>query len=500
MKKKDFFYLCMAIVLIPSLAYGTMDKQEKNMPNIIYFLVDDLGWGDLECYGNLFVKTPHINKMAEEGMLFEQFYVNAPLCSPSRAALITGQFPARNGIHYWMGTKHNKQYGMPEFLDTSRITIQELFQQAGYSTAHFGKWHLGHHEDAPVSLYEYDEVDFIWGGIGPNHGIRANHPQGTEMLVDRSVKFMKNCLEKEMPFYINLWLRDVHAALDPSDESLARYKHLMSQREFKTGMQIYYAAITEMDFQLGRLIKWIDSQPGLAENTIIVFTSDNGPEDPYIPHCGHHAVGLPGPFRGRKRSLYEGGLRVPFIIKWKGTIPEGLVDNQSVISSVDILPTFCSLSGIKTPENYLFDGEDVSKLFYTGKPHIRKKALYWEWRFDGVGQCLNRSPMLAIRDGKWKLLMNPDKSRVELYNIPEQPMELHSVAYKHPRIVKKLCKKVLNWQNELPKGPVTDKPGSDEYPGYPENAGRGPVMDSNVYKKILSPVKVNIMREDVLND
>lgn len=473
---------------------------QQGKPNIIFIFVDDLGWGDLECYGNLHCRTPNLNRMASEGALFEQFYVNAPLCSPSRAAVVSGQFPARHGIHYWMSPHHNRRFGMPECLDPKATSLPRVMQQGGYRTAHFGKWHIGEDEGASVASYGYDDVDYIWQGVGPNPGVRPDDPRGTEMLVDRTIQFMESCTADGAPFFVNLWPRDVHAALRPTEESLARYKHLMSGREHKTAMQIYYAAITEMDVQIGRLLDWIDTAPGLAENTLVLFSSDNGPEDIYISHAGHHAVGLPGPFRGRKRSLYEGGVRMPFIARWKDRIPEGTVDKASVVSAVDLLPTFAGLAGVALPEAFEPDGEDISQALFSGGVHDRAKPLFWEWRFDGVGQCLNRSPMLAIRDGDWKLLMNPDRGRVELYDIPTQPMELHSQAEKRPEIVERLAEKALQWQASLPEGPVTDRPGSDAYPGYPENAGRGPVMDPQVYQKQMEAVRVTVTREDYLND
>lgn len=469
-------------------------------PNIILISADDLGWGDLQCYGNLFCKTPNLNRMADEGVLFEQFYANAPLCSPSRAAILTGQFPARHGIHYWMAPRHNAWYAMPEFLDPRAVNIPRLLKQGGYRTAHFGKWHLGEDSSAPVAAYGFDDVDYVWQGVGPNPGVAPDDPRGTEMLVDRTIRFIQDNRDAPTPFFVNLCLRDVHAALRPTEESLARYSHFVSEGIHKTAMQIYYAVVTEMDFQIGRLLDWLDSVPGLAEETLIVFTSDNGPEDIYIVHGGHHAVGLPGPFRGRKRSLYEGGIRMPFIARWKGHVPAGSVDRTSVISAVDLLPTFASLAGIELPPEYAPDGEDVSQALLASQPHTRTRPLCWEWRFDGVGQCINRSPMLAIRDGKWKLLLNPDRGREELYDIPRQPMELHSQAERHPGIVNRLAEEVLQWQAALPAGPVSDRPGSDEYPGYPENAGRGPLMDPARYQKIMEPIRVTVTREDFDDD
>lgn len=473
---------------------------QSTKPNIIFILADDLGWGDLACYGNLVCKTPRLDRMAGEGVLFEQYYVNAPLCSPSRAALLTGQFPARHGIHYWMAPGHNALYGMPSHLDPEAVVLPRLLQQGGYRTAHFGKWHVGEDPAAPVKAYGYDEVDIIWQGAGPNPGVRPNDPHGTEKLVDRTIEFARGCATEGKPFFVNLWLRDVHAALDPSEESLARYEHLMSERRHTTAMQVYYASVTEMDHQIGRLLDWIDAQPGLSDQTLIIFTSDNGPEDIYIAHAGYHAVGLPGPFRGRKRSLYEGGTRMPFIARWRGRLPAGRLDKASVISGVDLLPTFAVLAGVALPKACAPDGEDFSHALIAGETHERRKPLFWEWRFDGVGQCLNRSPMLSIREGDWKLLMNPARDRLELYDIPRQPMELHSQAEKHPEIVERLVRTLLDWQKTLPPGPISDRPGSDEYPGHPETSHRGPSMDPREFERLMKPVRVTLTREDYEND
>jgi N-acetylgalactosamine-6-sulfatase len=479
-------------VLAP-LALLPFRSPAAEKPNIIYILADDLGWGDLGCYGQLLCRTPRIDRMAGEGILFEQFYVNSPISSPSRASLLTGTFPARAGIHYWMYKgDHNSRHGMPEYLDPKIATLPRLLQQGGYRTAHFGKWHLGLSPEAPVLAYGYDVADIIWLGVGPNPGIGTS-PKGTEALVDRTIRFVQECREKNQPFFVNLWPFDVHAALKPTPEMLARYKGLQSG-EFHTAMQIYYACVTEMDAQIGRLLDYIDAQPGLAENTLIVFTSDNGPEDIYIAHAGYSAVGLPGPFRGRKRSLYEGGVRVPFIARWKGTIPAGIVDSNSVISAADMLPTCCRLAGVEPVE---CDGEDAGAALLGKSAHVRTKPLLWEWRFDGEGPCINRSPMLAIRDGDWKLLFNPDGSRSELYNIPQQPMELHSCAEKHKDIVDRLAAAALAWQKTLPSGPMSSRPGSDAYPAYPEGTGFRP---PEAIKQMMKPVKVHVTETDMLND
>ncbi|MEM1331801.1 MAG: sulfatase-like hydrolase/transferase, partial [Planctomycetota bacterium] len=436
-------------------------NKDRPPPNVIFVLADDLGWGDLGCYGHDVtspdlvdsspnrVMTPNLDRMAAEGKLFTRYYVNAPMCSPARAGLMTGVHPSRQGIHFWQneaGSRHNQHFGLADYVDPSLPNLANTLRGAGYATAHFGKWHIGFGEGAPaVADYGFDEVKVLTQGNGPSYGIRANHPRGTEYLIDDTIDFISR--HRDRPFFANVWLRDVHAALDPSPESLARYRHLMSEGKFVTAMQVYFAAITEMDLQIGRLLDAVD-QLGLGEDTIVMFSSDNGPEDIYIPHAGHHAVGLPGPFRGRKRSLYDGGVRVPFILRWKGHTPIGQVDDQTVLCGTDLLPTLARLAGAQMPGG--LDGEDMSDAF-VGTGRRRETDLFWEWRYEGVGQQLNRSPGLAVLSGEWKLLFAPDRQVFELYHLRERDdCELHSQHEVYPDVVEALAESALAWRETLP--------------------------------------------------
>jgi N-acetylgalactosamine-6-sulfatase len=226
---------------------------------------------------------------------------------------------------------------------------------------------------------------------------------------------------------------------------------------------IYYAVVTEADRQIGRLLRRLE-ELRLEENTIVVFSADNGPEDIGIRNASHSGVGSPGPFRGRKRSLYEGGIRVPFILSWPGGgTPAGSVDDETPLCAVDLLPTFCSLARIDPPGALSLDGEDMSGAF-RGRPGPRTTPLMWEWRFRVWGHCLNKSPMLGVRSGRWKLLVNPDRDRVELYDVPNDPMELSNRAEGHPEVVARLYERVVQWQSTLPAGPVDADAGSNAYP------------------------------------
>ena len=434
-------------------------------PNFVFILADDWGWGDLGCYGHRQLKTPNLDRMARQGVLFTQFYVCSGVCSPSRTAFMTGHFPARHSIHGHLATpQQNAERGMPNFLDPAVPTVTRLLQKAGYVTGHFGKWHLGHNPGAPEpSAYGLDVYRSLVVGNGPELDRTVPHwrARSSQTLVDDTIQFIE--ANRGRPFYVQTWLLDTHATLDPTEEQMKPYnRYAPGDVSHKGAMQIYYAAATAADAQIGRLLDKLD-ELGLAENTVVIFSSDNGPEEILISNASHSGIGSPGPFRGRKRSLYEGGVRLPFIVRWPTGSPAGRVDSTTVLSAVDFLPSLCRLAGVALAADVDLDGEDMSAAL-RGQPAERAKPLMWEWRFGVYGHVLNRSPMLSIRQGRWKLLMNPDRSRVELYDIPADPSELNNLADRHSEVVARLSERLLAWQATLPKGPVEPAAGANDYP------------------------------------
>ncbi|MCP5112514.1 MAG: sulfatase-like hydrolase/transferase, partial [bacterium] len=379
------------------------------------------GWGDLPAYGHRNVrahggwtvrgelKTPHLDRMAREGTRFTQFYVASGVCSPSRAGIMTGQFPSRLGVHDYLARPElNRKRGVVDHLDPKVPTITRLLRKAGYTTAHFGKWHLGRGDTAPKpEAYGISRYDTCIRG--PQGRVRSS-----ERIADETIKFVE--ANRDRPFYINAWLYDPHSPLHPTEEMMAPYADLSPRwGEHKGALQVYYAVLTNLDRHIGRILTRLD-QLGLSDNTVVIFSSDNGHESGLIPFVSHYGgAASPGPFRGLKRSLYEGGVRVPFIVRWPGKTPAGAVDNSTVISGVDFLPTIASLANVELPSDLALDGEDLSATLL-GKPLGKAKPLMWENRYPVYGHVLDKSPMLAIRDGKWKLLINPDMSRVELYD------------------------------------------------------------------------------------
>jgi len=472
LKRREFLAAFGAAAIgtaIPSGLVSGRAAGRRDRPNFVFIFADDLGWGDLGCYGNRQIKTPNLDELARKGTLFTQFYVNGSVCSPSRTAFMTGHYPARHAVHgHFASHQQNKARAMPDWLDPKAHTVTRLLNQAGYATGHFGKWHLGSGERAP-SPGEYGIDKHVTANSSGPQLTGAGEPyfraKSTAQIVDRTIEFIEK--NRDKPFYVNAWTLVPHATLHPTDEQMKPYQRYAPRGvPYKGAKQIYYASVSDLDRQIGRLVDRID-ELGLAENTVIVFSSDNGPEDFDIGNAVHSGIGDTGPFRGRKRSLYEGGVRMPFIVRWSGHSPAGRVDDRSIVAGVDWLPTVCSLAGAKLPAGLNPDGEDVSQAF-RGKPGERANPLMWEWRFRVAGDMAHKCPILAIRQGKWKLLMNPDRSRVELYDIGNDPTELDNLADQNREIVGKLSEKVLEWQKTLPPGPMDAAAGSNEYP-WPRN-------------------------------
>jgi arylsulfatase A-like enzyme len=444
----------------------------NNKPNVLFILADDLGWGDLGCYGHRETKTPNLDRLAQEGTLFTQFYVNASVCSPSRCAFFTGQYPARHRIHgHYATPEQNEARGMSQRLEPSVPNVAALLKRAGYATAHVGKWHLST-RTAGTDIAQYG-FDFV--GTGESGGAEgpAKDPyfraKSTGLFVDEVIRFIKATEGK--PFYVQLWTLVPHATLNPTEEQMKPYSYLRAggrDGPHAAAAEIFSASVTDLDAQIGRLMRALD-ELGLADDTLILFSSDNGPEDIHIRNAGHSGVGSAGPFRGRKRSLYEGGIRVPGIVRWPGKVPGGRIDDTSVVAAVDWLPTVCKLAGVEVPAAHKRDGEDAADILLGGA-RARRQPLFWEWRFRIAGEPFHHSPMLAIRDGDWKLLMNPDGSRVELYEIKKDPTQLNNDAEHHPDVVKHLSDKLLAWSKELPPGPADAGAGQMNYgwPGKPQ--------------------------------
>jgi N-acetylgalactosamine-6-sulfatase len=411
------------------------------------------------------MKTPNLDRLAREGTLFTQFYVNGSVCSPTRSAFMTGMFPARNRMHGHIATEEmNQNRAMPNFLDPARPTVARVLKEAGYRTGHFGKWHLGHGTGAPMpDAYGFDEHKSVTSNEKRfTEGAAGFRAKSSEWIVSNALEFVRST-PAGTPFYAQLWTLLPHAPLAPTPEQLAPFKNQQPGPHvpWPGAQQVYNASLRDLDTQIGRLLDELEKD-GRAKDTLILFSSDNGPEDIHIMNASHSAFGSPGPFRGRKRSLYEGGVRVPGLVRWPGRVPAGRVETKAVVSGVDWLPTMAKLAGAPVPAAASVDGEDMSDVLM-GSSRARRKPLHWEWRFNVAGYAVNRSPILSMREGDWKLLMNPDGSRVELYRIPEDPGEMNNRAVAEPAVVKRMSERMLAWQKTLPAGPLDAAAGKNDW-------------------------------------
>ena len=416
-------------------------------PNIIFIFADDWGYGDLGIHGSTFCKTPNLDRMAKEGIDFQQFTVNNPVCSPSRTAVMTGQFPARHCIHqHFASVEHHQKAGMPDWLDPKLPLLTKLFKKAGYVTGHFGKWHLTnrHIPDAPLpSEYGLDEY-----GAFNVPGVQIK----TAETCPRAVDFIRR--HKDRPFFINVWLHETHVPHYPQEKYLEQFKHLDEQK------RVYAAVVAEADAGIGSILNALNDL-GLDENTLVIFSSDNGPEwtgkrttqDDNSTGRGlgtYYSVGETAGLKGQKRSLFAGGIRVPFIARWPGVIPKGRVDRTSVLTAVDLFPTFLELAGEPLPAGLKLDGQSIVAAL-KGLEFKRTKPIHWEWR-GGHGPTY-LWPHLGIRDGKWKMMINQELNRTELYNIESDWAETTNVSASNADVVEALMKKMLAWKKSLPMEP-----------------------------------------------
>jgi arylsulfatase A-like enzyme len=435
-------------------------------PNVLFILIDDMGWADPACFGGVGVATPNFDRLAAEGTRFSQFYVASPICSASRAALITGQFPARNRITSYLQTRAgNRACEQADFLSADAPSFVRNFKAAGYATAHIGKWHLGGGRDvrdAPkFAAYGYDL------GLGTYESPEPAAPLGlksvpwqaklepqqvprhdrTRWMVDQTLAFIREHPTK--PWLVNLWPDDVHTPHQPSDEQRAGTPDGKGSVDFR-------AVLQETDRQIGRLLDGLREMK-LEANTLVILVSDNGPEPSF-------KQARTGGLRGMKWSLYEGGIRTPLIARWPGVVAPGAVNESTLVAGVDFLPTLCHLANVPMTENALLDGEDLSAAFRGGKP-IRSRLLFWEYGrqsdsgkghrgFPFPGGANAKSPNVAVRDGSWKLLINADGTSTELYDLATDPNEARNLAAEKPEIAKRLSDLALEWRKSLPGPPA----------------------------------------------
>ena len=401
-------------------------RETSDKPNFVIIFVDDMGYGDLGCYGSIDIRTPRIDQLAREGTRFTDFYVQ-PVCGPSRSALLTGRYPFRSG-----------GWGMPG----NEVTIAELLKTVGYTTGCIGKWDCSNRRDIIGRVPNDQGFDYYWGPLGANDwgrvylwdnrdsiGVDTNMAGLTRTYTDKAITFLEE--NRGSPFLLYLAHTMLHVVVDASPEFRGRSSY-----------GLYGDAAEELDFHTGRLLDRMD-ELGLRENTMVIFTSDNGPwsndqERQRQKNKGALAWGSAGPLREAKGSTWEGGLRVPCLLRWPGKVEAGRT-SQAIFSSVDFLPTFARLSGCEVPTDRTLDGVDQTDLLLGNSVEGNRDHLYY----------VSNDYLHGIRQGRWKLLLPNRKGYrgyvrdrgtdgFELYDLETDIGETSNVAGEHPEIVARL--------------------------------------------------------------
>ena len=461
--KKPYLSLLLFCWLTAGLA---LNAAATAKPNVVFILIDDMGWGDFSCFGNKDAQTPNADRLASEGIRFSQFYVNSPICSPSRCAFMTGQFPQRWRITSYLNNRaDNARRGVADWLDPKANTLARLLHDAGYATGHFGKWHLGGQRDVddapPITAYGFDEslTNFegmgakllpltqkpgeppgrIWGDAERLGGpvVWKQRCEITTGYIEAAIPFMKRAARSGKPFYVNLWPDDVHSPFWPPVDKWGNNKK-----------EMYLAVLVEMDRQLGKLLDFLRDTPELRDNTLVVLCSDNGPEP---------GAGSAGPFRGTKTTLYEGGVRSPLIVWGPGLIPKakaGTENPTSFVAAIDLLPSLLTITGSPKPAGATFDGEDMSQVLLGKSTASRSAPIFWRRPPDRKTAAANlpeRLPDLAVREGEWKLVCEYDGSKAQLFNLNSDRAETTNVTGQYRELADRLTKSVMVWNQSMPQ-------------------------------------------------
>ena len=461
--RRNFLKTAITATTLAACPYIGWTSVIRSKPNIILVFIDDMGWADLSCFGNKVRETPCIDQMASEGIAFEQFYVNAPVCSPSRVAISTGMYPQRWGITSYLARRElNRNRGMAQWLDPKAPMLARSLKQAGYATGHFGKWHMGGQRDvteAPaITEYGFDESLTNFEGLGPKLLPLTKDPDGkvgriwqdaeilggpvawmqrseiTGGFIDAAISFMNKAQKDDKPFYINLWPDDVHSPFWPPIDMWGNGKK----------RQRYLGVLETMDRQLGKLFDYVRDSKSLRDNTLILLCSDNGCEK---------GAGRADPLKGCKMHLYEGGIRSPLVVWGPGVMAADAVgkrNKDSVFAAIDLVPSLLRLAGATTPAAIRFDGEDVLDVLLGRSEQSRKAPLFFARPPDFKEAFGEKDlPDLAVRQGDWKLLCDYDGSKPQLYTLKEDIGETRNLANAKPEITKELIQKVVDWHRSV---------------------------------------------------
>lgn len=466
------FSILLAALLLPIITQARENSSSK--PNIIYINIDDLGWADLGYNGSTFYETPHIDRLAKDSMDFTNGYAPASNCAPSRACCQTGQWTPRHGVYTVNNSDRGKSSDRKliptentQHISDDMLTIGGALKAAGYATATMGKWHIS--EDPRNNGYDLniggssDGGPYRGGYLSPfkypNLEEKEKGIHLADRITDEAIRFIT--AKRDKPFFLYLTYFSVHAPIQAKPEKIAYFKKKIDPKSGQKNAT-YAAMISSVDDNIGRVMKTLDDH-GFAQNTLVVFTSDNG---------GVWNVSKQTPLRAGKGSYYEGGIREPFLIRWPGKVKHG--KNLTPVTGIDFFPTFLEAAQATVPESKRLDGVSlIPELMGTGK--IKDRALFWHFpiylqggNIDCQDPAFRTRPGSAIRDGDWKLIEYFENGSVELYNLSDDPGEGNNLATQLPEKTQELMKQLRNWRKET-EAPVPTQLN----PGFGKESKKG---------------------------
>ena len=450
---------------------GNSEVTASRQLNVVLILIDDMGWRDVGFAGNKFVETPHIDRLANEGLVFSQAYSSAPNCAPTRACLLSGQYTPRHGVYTVVDERHSP--GKPnhriiaadskESMSGDVITLAEALKSTGYSTAVFGMWNLGRGRYGPATPTGQG-FDFYLNprriGFEKDRYWNAAGEYLTDAIFDEGIRFIEE--RRNMPFFLYLPTHAIHAPFEPKPDLLKKYESKAKRTGITDADPTYAAMIESVDQNVGRLMETL-GELKLDGNTMVIFTSDNGGTPQYV-----------APLNGSKGSLYEGGIRVPACIWWSGIRRQGRV-MQEPISSIDFYPTILDAAGVDRPHDHTLDGESLLPLL-KDETRINRNALFWHFPcYIGRG-----TPCSAVRSGEYKLIEFFEDQHVELYNLRNDVGETRDIAASLPQKRDELLSLLRQWQSAT-VAPIPREPNPNFDPSTirkgknkGRNKGKGP--------------------------
>ncbi|MCP3918963.1 MAG: sulfatase [bacterium] len=435
--------LGISLLFVSLVAAGPPQRHsapETTKPNILFLLIDDLGWPDLGCYGHAFHETPVIDSLARQGVRLSDFYAATPVCSSTRSTIQSGQYSARTAVTdfipgHWRPFEKLVVPPIEHRLKAGVQTPGNALKAAGYTTGYFGKWHLGDGAELAPDQHGYQVTERQLGReFQESRGGATRGPKSIDFLTDAALHFIEE--HHDAPFFLTLSHYAVHIPVEGRPATIQKYRD--KERPAAGVNHPIYAAMTEdLDSSIGKLLAKLE-ELGIAENTVVVFTSDNGGLRTIFTGVGE-VVSTNAPLRGEKGTLYEGGIRVPMIVRWPGVIPAGATCSTAA-TTADLLPTFCAMAGAELPQQPI-DGASLLPLLREPAAELDRSSIYFHYP-----HYHHSRPAGAIRSGPWKLIEFFDTDELELFHVGDDIGEVDNLVERHPGRARQMQRELAEWR------------------------------------------------------